>query len=56
MMTVNPKERITMSYILLDPWLRDIPMRREVYRLISGKENNENVPLNTYNKRPRTAV
>lgn len=60
MMTVNPKERITVPQILLHPWLRDARMRAEVNRLISNLENTENdendenlPPLNVYNKRPR---
>ncbi|XP_012530738.1 serine/threonine-protein kinase Chk2 [Monomorium pharaonis] len=59
MMTVNPRERITVPQILLNPWLRDIRMRQEVNRLISNNnvENNENVPpLNVCNKRPRIMV
>lgn len=43
MMTVNPKKRITISQILLHPWLRDSRMREIVNSLISN-ENDENVP------------
>lgn len=58
MMTVNPKERITVPQILLHPWLRDARMREEVNRLISDNEpeNDENVPLNACHKRPRLMV
>lgn len=61
MMTVDPRKRLTVPYILLHPWLRDMNMRREVDRLISDNnivelENDENVPpaenVHIY-KRPR---
>lgn len=44
MMTVDPKKRITVTRILLHPWLRDPHMREEVNKLISSVETDENVP------------
>ncbi|XP_019885390.1 serine/threonine-protein kinase Chk2 [Camponotus floridanus] len=50
MMTVDPKKRITVTRVLLHPWLRDSHMREEVYKLISTVETDENVPpLNVLN-------
>lgn len=62
MMTVNPKERITVPQILLHPWLRDTHMRVIVNELIhpnNGKdmENDENLPpSNVPHKRPRLMI
>lgn len=57
MMTVNPKERITVPQILLHPWLRDARIRAKVNELIysdNNMENDENMPpWNVDNKRPR---
>jgi len=43
-MTVDPKKRITVTRVLLHPWLRDPHMREEVDKLISTVETDENVP------------
>ncbi|KYM99653.1 PREDICTED: serine/threonine-protein kinase Chk2-like [Cyphomyrmex costatus] len=57
MMTVEPKKRIRIPQVLLHPWLRDINMQREVNKLMSGYngDNDENLsPPNIHpNKRPR---
>ena len=50
MMTVNPAKRITISQILLHPWLSDQPMREEVHKLMGTSNyneqmiNDENIP------------
>ncbi|KAL6260206.1 hypothetical protein P5V15_007741 [Pogonomyrmex californicus] len=62
MMTVNPKERITVPHILLHSWLRDARMREEVNKLLrnSNVENDENIenvpPPIICPKRPRLMV
>lgn len=44
MMTVDPIKRITVTRIMLHPWLRDPCMREEVNTLISHVETDENAP------------
>lgn len=44
MMTVDPKKRITVTRVLLHPWLRDRRMREEVNKLTSNVEIDENAP------------
>ncbi|XP_077274739.1 ovarian-specific serine/threonine-protein kinase Lok [Temnothorax americanus] len=60
MMTVNPRERITVPKILLSSWLRDVRMQTEVNRLLTGtnmENDDENVPpSNVCHKRPRLMV
>lgn len=43
-MTVDPKKRITVTGVLLHPWLRDRCMREEVNKLTSNVETDENAP------------
>lgn len=50
MMTVNPKRRITITQIMLHPWLQDRDLHDVVDTLIN-KENNENLaPFNGIRK------